>query len=144
MIEIRPIQDGDMEYVQADCSQESVKFYGQLVPRGDAVTVIFDGDIVAVGGLVKYWEGVGEVWLMLTEKSRKKGVFGIIALEAISKKMNELIVAHNLWRVEANVRADFPESIKMIKYFGFEYEGTKRKYTPDKCNMLIFSRIRND
>ncbi len=142
MLEIRPIQDGDLEYVRENPFQESLKYYPPLKASPiSSFTCLFDGDIVAVGGVIDFFPGVGEVWLMLTKQARKEGVFGIIAITAIEKKMNELIVEHKLWRTEANVRTDFPQAIKMIKAFGFEYEGRKRQCTPDRCDMEIYAKI---
>ena len=144
MIEIRKLQDGDLEYVRANPFEEAVKTYPRIPIAPDSYTCIFDGEIVAVGGIIDYWEDVGEVWLILTKQARKEGIFGLIAFTAIEKKMNELITEHKLRRVQAEVRADFPQAIKMIEAFGFEYEGTKRKYTPDKCDMRMYARLINE
>lgn len=141
MLKIRPIQDGDMEYVRANPFEEAIKVYPNLLPSPDSCTTLFDGDIVAVGGVIDFWPGVGEVWLMLTKQAKKHDIFGLIALTAIEKKMNELIAAHKLRRAEAQARVDFPEAIKMIKAFGFEYEGTRREYTPDGVDMNFYSKL---
>ena len=141
MLEIRPIQDGDMKYVRANPFEDAVKIYPDLPAPDSSFTCIFEGEIVAVGGVIVFWEGVGEVWLIMTKQARKKGIFGLIALSTIKKKVDNLIIENNLWRAQADVRADFPEAIKMVEAFGFEYEGTKRKYTPDGCNMKMYAKL---
>jgi len=141
MIEIRPIQDGDMAYVRANPLQESVKGYPDLVPSPDSYTCLFDGKIVAVGGVVIYLEGIGEIWLMLTKQAREDGFRGLAAFNTIKKKIEEFIVEHKLRRVEAQVRSDFPEALRMIKALKFNYEGTKKEATPDRVDMQMFARI---
>lgn len=146
MLEIRPIQPGDMEFVRSDPFEKQVKCYPEFVPPSDSVTVIFDNEIVAVGGIgtkedgLPYGDGVGEVWLMLTNHSRKHGIFGMIALNAIEKEMTRLIKSRNLHTGIATARADFPESIKMIEAFGFERKGIKKNYTPDGCDLIVYSK----
>jgi len=144
MIEIRPMQGSDLEFVMADPFQDSAKAYPVLSPDSmvrDSITCVFEGEIVAVAGIIVYWPGVAEVWMMLTKKARKKGIFGLIAFNAIAKKINDWIVDHKLRRVQAQVRSDFPKALKMIKTLGFKYEGTKKQFSPDGADMQMFARI---
>ncbi len=143
MLEIRPIQDGDMAYIRENPFEEVVKVYPELHPTPEtSFTCVFDDEIVAVGGLRLFpWPGGGEVWLMLTKQSRKHNIFGLIALDAIQNKMNSLIKENKLWRAQAGVRDDFPEAIKMIEAFGFTHEGTQRQYTPDRCDMRMYGKL---
>lgn len=141
MLKIIPIRDGDIEFVRANPFCEAVKTYPDFVPAADSLTTIFDGEVVAVGGMIDHFEGVGELWLMMTKQARKHDIFGLIALCAIGKKVNELIADHKLRRVEAKIRADFPEAIRMIEAFGFDNEGCKREATPDRCDLFIYGKL---
>lgn len=142
MLEMIPIRDGDLEFVRANPFEEQVKLYPKMKPSPiSSFTCMFDNEIVAVGGIIDYWQGVGEAWLIMTKQAKKHDIFGLVALTVIEKKMNELIAEHKLRRVQAEVRADFLPGIKMIEALGFGYEGTKRKYTPDGCDMRIYARL---
>ncbi len=141
MLEIRNILPGDMEYVKANPFETYIKLYPNQTPPETSYTCLFDGKIVAVGGIREYWKGVGESWLILTKHAQKKGIFGLIAYNAIKKKLNEIIEDEKFWRIEANARADFPKAIRFIESLGFEFEGIKRKYTPDQCDMRSYSKI---
>lgn len=142
MIELRKATQEDMAYVRQNPFEGAVKNYPFMqVPDENCYTAIFDSEIVAVGGLVIKWEGVGLLWLMLTDRCRKNNVFGVIALDAIKNKMDELIEKNNLWRAEATVRTDFPQAIKMVEYFGFKREGLMRKYCPDKGDSFLYSKV---
>lgn len=141
-MEFRQATQEDMALVRLDPFEGSIKDYPYMeIPDDNCYTGIFESEIVGVGGLVMKWEGVGLLWLMLTNRCRKNDVFGLIALRAIKGKMDELIENNHLWRAEATVRTDFPQAIKMIEFFGFEREGLMRKYCPDKADAYLYSRI---
>lgn len=132
----------DMAFVRQNPYEGAVKDYPYMeMPDENCFTGIFESEIVGVGGLVIKWEGVGLLWLMLTARCRKEGVFGIIALHAIRDKMNELIEKNNLWRAEAAVRTDFKRAIQMIEFFGFEREGLMRKYCPDQGDSFLYAKV---
>lgn len=141
MLEIRPIQPGDMDFVLANPYQESAKNYPSLAAPESTHTYIFDGDIVAVGGIIDYYAGVGEAWLMLTKQCRKKEIFGLVAFGIIEKHLNKQIADHKIRTCTASARSDFPEAIKMLEALGFKYEGTRREFTPDFCDLNIYSRL---
>lgn len=131
----------DLAFVRENPFEGAIKDYPYMdMPDENCYTAIFESEIVAVGGLVMRWEGVGLLWLMLTDKCKKNGVYGIIALDAIRRKMNELIKENNLWRAEATVRTDFPQAIKMTEYFGFKREGLMKWYCPDKGSAYLYAR----
>lgn len=143
MIKIRPITQEDLEFVRLNPFEGAVKTYPHLpAPDSNSYTIIFENEIVAVGGMVILWEGVGELWLMLTKNSRKHEIYGLIALSAIEKKINELIETNRVWRAQAVIRTDFPQAIKMIEAFGFTREGLLHKYCPDKMDVFMYARIK--
>ena len=132
----------DLTLVKSDPFEGVVKDYPYMeIPDVNCYTALFEGEVAGVGGLVMKWEGVGLLWLMLTSKCRKDGVYGFIAAKSIKEKMEELIAENNLWRAEATVRSDFPKAIKMIEAFGFKREGLMEKYCPDKSDAYLYARV---
>ena len=132
----------DLDFVRQNPFENAVKNYPYLeVPDDNTYTVIYEGQIVAVGGLQVKWEGVGLLWLMLTRDSKKHGIHGLRALQAIGDKMDYLIEENKLWRAEAVIRVDFLAAIRMIKFFGFQREGTMRQYMPDKSDAYLYSKV---
>lgn len=132
----------DLEFVRQNPFEGAVKNYPYMqVPDNNCYTVIFEGQIVAVGGMIVLWEGVGELWLMLTAECRKNGIFGVIALSAIRDKVEELIENNNIRRAQSMIRTDFPQAIKMIESFGFRREGLLEQYCPDKGDVYIYAQI---
>lgn len=142
MMEIRPLQKGDIEYVKVNPLEGAVKNYPDIpVDPKTSYTALWDGKIVGVFGILIMWKGVGELWLILTKDSNRKGAHGLVALDIIRKKVDEIIKDNNIVRAQATVRVDFPKGIQMLVVLGFEVEGRLRKYTPDGCDVYRFARI---
>ena len=143
MIKIRKLQDGDIEYVKANPLEDTVKSYPDMpIDPKTSYTALWDGKIVGVGGISMMWAGVGELWMILSKDSKLDGAHGIVAFDAIRKKIDEIIEENSIVRAQATARLDFPKGIKMLMALGFEKEGLLRKYTPDRCDVYRFSRVK--
>ena len=141
-MELRQATQEDLAFVRQNPFEEAVKGYPYMqCPDENTYTALFEGCIVAVGGLYVRWEGVGLLWLMLTADCKKHSLYGVIALDAIKEKMEYLIEKNNLWRAEAIVRVGFDRAIKMVEFLGFERESTLEKYMPDKTDAHLYKRI---
>lgn len=141
MLELRKMTDEDRLFVLDNPFEDQLKGWPDSPPERYDWTCVFDGEIVAVGGLIKFYDGVGEVWIMLTEHARKRGVFGVIARQAIEKKMTELIEQADLWRVQARVCKDFLVAVEFMKWLGFEYESTMTEAGRDRKDLLMFRKL---
>lgn len=145
MIKIRKLQDGDIEYVRINPLEEAVKNYPEFSPDPkNSYTVILDDKIVGVGGIMILWEGVGELWLILTKDSKREGIYGLMAFDAIRKKIDEIIEECNIYRAQAPVRVDFHKAIKMMEALNFENETPNgmKNYCPDGCDVYMYARIK--
>lgn len=141
-MEFRKATQADLDYVRLNPFEGAVKDYSYMeVPDGNPCAVIYEGALVAVGGLLLKWEGVGIFWLILTADCKKEGVHGLRALYAIKETIEELAEKNNLHRAEAAVRTDFPKAIAMMEALGFEREGLMRQYWPDKADAYLFSKV---
>ncbi len=141
-MEFRPATQEDMDFVRLNPFEGAVKNYPYMhVPDDNTYAVVYEGQLVAVGGLQVKWVGVGLLWLMLTDDCKKHGFHGLFALEAIKEKMEHLIEKNGLWRAEAAVRTDFPKAIKMIEFFGFKREGLMEKHCPDKGDSWLYAKV---
>lgn len=109
---------------------------------GDISYSCFVGDaLVGCGGLIIFWPGVAEAWLMLSKKCNfMSNIERAKVVLLIRKKMEELIKEHKLWRIGAIIRPDFPQAIRLATVLGFKREGLLKKYAPDGTDRLIFGR----
>lgn len=141
MITIRNLEPGDLEYVRDNPLEGAVKNYPKMTPTPPAFTAEFEGKIVGVGGMIILWEGVGEMWLMLTAECKREGIFGIMAFNIIKDTVDKLIREHKMRRVQCTVRVDFPKARKMVEALGFRQEGIMLEYCPDCCDVWLYARL---
>ena len=142
-MEIRPYQDGDMAFVRQNPFQDAVKDYPELPIPEHTYTCVFEGEIVAVGGIKMYFEGVGEAWIIMTKQSKKDGIFGLIACRAIEDGLNSLMAELGIRRCEANVRKDFPVALRFIEALGFDFDGERKQWFPGNVSAMLFSKVIN-
>jgi len=139
-MEFRQATQEDLAFVRQNPFEGAVKNYPYLeIPADNCCTAVHESEIIAVGGLVVKWDGVGMFWLMLTKDFKKAG--GLTMFRAIKLYVDYLIRKNNLWRAEADIRCDFPEAIKMIEFLGFKRDCRREKYLPDKGDSYLYSRI---
>ncbi|KKL61896.1 hypothetical protein LCGC14_2190680, partial [marine sediment metagenome] len=82
--------------------------------------------------------------IMMTDQSRKDGVFSIIACHAIKDKLDALAVELKLRRCEAQVRADFSKAIRFTEALGFANPYERRFYFPDGTSSLLYEKLYNE
>lgn len=140
-MEVIPVREGDAKYVREHCFQEEVKNYPELAIPANSYTCIYDGEIVAVGGIKLFFDGVGEAWIMMTKQSRKDGIFGLIACRAIKDKLDSLCVELAIRRVEANVRKGFSKAIRFTEALGFESLCEREYWFPDGTSSLLYCKV---
>jgi RimJ/RimL family protein N-acetyltransferase len=142
-MEFKKTTEEDMAYVRMNPYEVAVKGYNQTqTPEENTYTAIFESEIVAVFGILIRWPGYCLCWLMLTDRCRKRGIYGLIALGAIQKKFEELLEDNNILRAEANIRPDFDAAIKMVEFLGFEREGLMKCQLPDGGDAFLYAKIR--
>ena len=138
----RPATQKDLDYVKANPFEGAVKDYPYMeVPDENTYAVVYEGALVAVGGVQVLWAGRGMFWLILTADCKKDGIHGLRAVYAIREKIEELAEKNNLHRAEAAIRTDFSRAIAMIEALGFEREGLMRQYWPDKADAYLYSKV---
>jgi hypothetical protein len=98
-----------------------------------------EGRVIACGGIVKLWRGVGEGWLFTSpEIIRHK-----ISLTKIVKRL--LFKAEQetgLHRIQALVLETFTQGRAWIQLLGFKSEGVLSCYGPNRENFIMYGRTR--
>ena len=141
-MEFRRATQEDLEYVKSNPFEGAVKDYPYMeVPDDNTYAVIFEGKLVAVGGVQIKWQGVGLFWLILTADCKKDGFYGVLALSAVKQKTDHLIEKNGLWHAQATVRPNFLEAIKMIEFLGFKRKCLMEKYCPDGGDSYLYIKV---
>jgi hypothetical protein len=138
-MQIRPLQEDDLEYACENSLEGTVKYYPQMKPQESSYTGLINDRIIGVGGVINFWEGVGELWLILT-----KDVLDcrVEAYKCIKEMARLLIDENKLLRAQAHVRTDLFQANKMVEHLGFICEGKLRKYYPDGCDSYVYGKVK--
>ncbi len=148
---IRPFQAEDMmTIINEGTKEKSIKYYGagtleelaqQTEEDGLSITGIVNDEIVGCGGIRKLWDGVGEVWLMLSPKT---ALYPTKTYECIREGLQKLIDENDFVRLQAWGRIGFAKAHTLFKHLGFKPEGIARKYTPDGVDSILYAIVRQD
>ena len=96
----------------------------------------WDGKILACGGIVKYWEGRGLIWVVFNEESKTSFV---PLFRGIKRWLDE----QPFTRIELSVPIDFPLGQRRAEMLGFELETPRaRKYHVDGKDSVIYVLIK--
>ena len=149
MIEIKPFKADDMLYVishgvlevglRSDPTDELRKIAKEREDSGKCITGWVDEEIVGVAGIDPIWEGVGDVWLMLTPAiySNVKETY-----RCIKEGLQKLIEDNNLRRVQSYGRVDFAPCHVLFKHLKFKVEGMAKKYSPDGVDCIMYAKVK--
>lgn len=139
MLEIRNATQEDLNYVKNNPFDPRVaKDFGDAKLAGWSKTIIVDGKIVAVGGVIVFWPGVGHGWYNLSKDAEKSKITVVNCIDALIRlAIKEL----NLHRLEATVRVDFDKAKNLLEFLGFECETPKgmKKYTAEGIDAFLYS-----
>jgi len=132
VIEIRPYIPGDYMKIQRRhfdsltfMNFPNPKLIAENLARGPAFTGVADGEIIASGGILPLWKGVGEAWVV---SSDLVNLYPLTFAKVIWRKLKELIKIMNFERIQTTVDIEHKVSIAWVERMGFEYEGPMRKY----------------
>ncbi|MFA5158609.1 MAG: hypothetical protein WC451_05505 [Patescibacteria group bacterium] len=129
------IEDYDNMKVKPDswCDRRLIEAYALA---GTAWTLWADDKIILCGGLVPGgWPGVADVWIAPSIFIDK---YPLAAVKYVRGYLDKAIEVYGLWRVQATIAA---EHCKWIELMGFQKEGLLRKFSPDKQDRFIYSRV---
>ena len=119
-------------------TDELRKMAKQREDSGMCVTGWIDGKPECVAGIDIMWEGVGDVWLMITpfiDNHVKE------SYKCIRKGLKKLIKDHKIRRLQSYGRVDFAQCHTLFKHLGFEVEGLARQYTPDSVDCIMYAKV---
>ena len=115
---------------------------GLGVPAKDEIgfgwTMKKDGKPIGCGGFQDIGQGIGMVWVMLTDEVRGHGK----KLCRFARSATDIAFEEMGWhRIQAAVRCDRPEYQRWAELMGFEQEGRLRKAAPDKTDLYLYARV---
>jgi hypothetical protein len=101
------------------------KLVAQNLARGPAFTGVANGEIIACGGILPLWKGVGEAWVVSSELV---SLYPMTFAKVIWRKLKSIIEELELERVQTTVDVEHKVSQKWLERMNFENEGLMRKF----------------
>lgn len=107
--------------------------------EGPSYSALFDGQIIACGGIVIPWPGVGMAWTIMGVEALKHRLW----ITRMTKRvLADVARSYDLHRIEAVVRADMPVNQEWMRLLGFSREnGMAQAYTSDKRDAIRYERV---
>ena len=135
---IESILDGDMSKMARKSFGMAEDIANGLVAPGLAFSGLIDGYVIASAGIKPLWNGVGEGWIVASDKMPNKK---LSVINLIKENFDNMIHDNGFVRVQAGVRFDWPEAKRFAEFLGFEHEGIMRKYGPDGQDYYRMARV---
>lgn len=101
-----------------------------------ADTVVYEGQVVACAGITSVLKGVGQCWAVYSLDIGRYHIDPQIARNRIVAAM----IKHNLRRVQATARIDYPAASSYLRYLGFEREGVMKMFEPDGTDAYLYAK----
>jgi hypothetical protein len=96
-----------------------------------------NGKILAVGGVVPLWDGVGEAWLIPT---KNMAGYEIPISRAFRINLDRAFTDLKMRRVQAAVKVGFERAHRLVQFLGMEEEGMMKKYGPDGADYVRYAK----
>ena len=106
--------------------------------RGPVITAFLHGQPVAVFGCGLLWNGVAEVWSLLSEQSKRYPMTMIRASKAF---LDICWITFNLHRLQISVKTSDNVAMRFAQALKFEPEGIMAKYSPAQEDFTLFRRL---
>lgn len=102
-----------------------------------ALTLIQDGEPIAIFGMIFLGAHVVHLWGLVSEGVRKTPLSFFKTCESLLHWMEEKYQIH---RFQMDILPDYLEGQRFARALGFEKEGTLRKFGSDRQDRLIYGR----
>lgn len=142
MIRIAPVQFCDIKQLQ---EFEGVFFTGvndefsvrTMLENSRGFSMKCDGLVLAAGGVIMQWPGVGLLWMMVSSEIRK---YPKLLLRESRNILELLRINGHIHRFQAYVDPSESRHIRFIEALGFTLEGRMIKHTMDGKDHLLYAR----
>jgi hypothetical protein len=106
--------------------------------RGPVITAFLHGKPVAVFGCGLLWNGVAEVWSLLSPTSKR---YPIAMIRASKAFLDICWITFNLHRLQISVKTSDNVAMRFALALKFEPEGIMAKYSPAQEDFTLLRRL---
>ena len=140
MLNYRPFEKSDVIQIPLDYELDGESRVA-MVSHKDIVgyTLLWNDEVIAVGGVHMMWFGVGEGWLLVSPEAMKRP----IALARYTKRLlHDIMSETQVRRVQASVHVDDNRAYLFAEWLGFENEGIMRKFGVEGDDYTRLARVK--
>ena len=130
---------------KADVDSDILEFVGDITDRaeiyaksGPAITILENDTVLAIGGVLQYWKGVGEAWMMVSPEGRKKGLY---LFKIMGRFLNDCFQNKLFHRIQASIVIGNTQAHKTIYRLGFVPECIMMSYGPNQEDFVRYVRF---
>ena len=130
----------NLEKIQLDKIKTDLMAWNEMILKDTPYpkTGLADGRPVAIGGISRLWDGVGEGWLIGSQDFKSHMFF---ICKHVRKYIKEYTKIMGINRLQAVVSASNKDVYRFAeKFAGFTYEGYLHSYGMDGTDQLMFAR----
>ena len=95
------------------------------------------GKIIAVGGVVPLWDGVGEAWLLPT---KHMAGYEVALARNFKRTIARAFTDLKMRRVQAAVKVGFDKAHRLVRFLDMEEEGLMKKYGPEGADYVRYAK----
>jgi len=108
--------------------------------EGQTFTGVVNGYVVACGGIIPLWPGVGEGWVLASYRIHHNR-FSVV--RSVCVILDNLMEDHGYWRIQGATLANWKQGIRFANLLGFEKEGVMRRYGPDGSDYIRHAKVKD-
>ena len=121
---------------------ESTYSFGHVVNDmgvdGQSFTGIQDGVVIACGGVLPMWPGVGEGWVLASGEIHNNKFATVRICRSILQKIMD---DYGYWRIQGATLANWESGVKFARMLGFVNEGLMKRFGPGGEDYLRHARV---
>ena len=122
-------------------SKFMVREWLERMARPDrAFSMIDSGHLIVAGGIYPVWDGLGEAWMIPSDKIEE---YKLSIVRHLRRHIDKIVDEDGLRRLQAAVRSDFPAAHRFIEFLGFRREGLMRSYGPGGDDYFMYARVKS-
>lgn len=142
---IKAFEQKDLEGFEPEITPDTQIFglLGDLVkikvPEQSITISVFEKDkLLGIGGVLPFWEGSGEAWMLVTPEFKKCPMRG---LKDIQFLLDYLFQKEGFKRIQANIATNFNMAHRFIMKCGFSPESIMPNFGPNGEHFTRYVRF---
>ena len=105
---------------------------------GLSYTLLVDNNIILAGGIIPFWDGVAEGWVMASQNIYD---MKFLAAKSMKELTEQMCKKNKIIRLQTSVKSEFKQGVRFATWLGMEVEGLKKNYGPDGSDYYQLARI---